>query len=335
MVLRVLNTGRHSGAMINELYSLLKPEQLITILISISAFATVLTLAAPLFQSDKLKARMKSVSIERDRLRASQRIALAESKLRDRPKGGLLTQLVEVLNLRKVFEAETSRDLLRQAGLRGERHLVYFLGIRLIAPIVLAAIVFIYSAMVFGDRIPTSMRMAATMVGVIAGLYAPSLFLKNIIKRRQASIRRAWSDALDLLLICVESGMSIEVAMQRVAREIGSQSVPLAEELTLTCAELSYIGDRRKAFDNLGKRTGLATVKSVVTSLIQSERYGTPLGQALRVLAQENRDMRMSDAEKKAAALPPKLTVPMVLFFLPVIFIVLLGPSAILVLGLK
>jgi tight adherence protein C len=129
--------------------------------------------------------------------------------------------------------------------------------------------------------------------------------------------------------------MSIEPAMQRVAREIGSASVPLAEELTLTVAELSYLQDRRKAYENLGKRTGLATVKSVVTSLIQSERYGTPLGTALRVLAQENRDTRMSEAEKKAAALPPKLTVPMVLFFLPVIFIVILGPAAIGVLGLK
>jgi tight adherence protein C len=150
-----------------------------------------------------------------------------------------------------------------------------------------------------------------------------------MVQRRQESIRRAWSDALDLLLICVESGMSIEPAMQRVAREIGSQSVPLAEELVLTNAELSYIGDRRKAFENLASRTGLATVKSVMTSLIQSERYGTPLGQALRVLAQENRDQRMQEAEKKAAALPPKLTVPMILFFMPVIFIVILGPAII------
>jgi tight adherence protein C len=321
--------------MVNQLYALLQPEQLITILIGLSAFATVLTLAAPMFQGDKFKSRMKLVSLERDRLRASQRVALAEGKLRDRPKGGLLTQLVEGLNLRKLFEAETSRSLLRQAGIRGERNLVYFLAIRLITPLILAAVVFVYSSTVFADRIPSSMRIAATMMGIIAGFYAPNLFLKNMIKRRQDSIRRAWSDALDLLLICVESGMSIEAAMQRVSREIGSQSVPLAEELTLTCAELSYLQDRRKAFDNLGKRTGLMTVKSVVTSLIQSERYGTPLGQALRVLAQENRDMRMSDAEKKAAALPPKLTVPMVLFFLPVIFIVILGPSAILVLGLK
>jgi tight adherence protein C len=173
------------------------------------------------------------------------------------------------------------------------------------------------------------------MVGLVAGFYLPNLYIKNKTNRRQLSIKRAWSDALDLLLICVESGMSIEAAMQRVSREIGRQSVPLAEELTLTTAELSYLPDRRKAFENLGKRTGLMTVKSVVTSLIQSERYGTPLGQALRVLAQENRDMRMSEAEKKAAALPPKLTVPMILFFLPVIFVVILGPSLILVMGGK
>jgi tight adherence protein C len=159
--------------------------------------------------------------------------------------------------------------------------------------------------------------------------------LKNIIMKRQKSIKKAWSDALDLLLICVESGMALEPALTRVAKEIGSQSVPLAEELTLTIAELSYLQDRRKALDNLGKRVGLETVRSVVTSLIQSERYGTPLGTALRVLAQENRDARMADAEKKAAALPPKLTVPMILFFLPVIFVVILGPSIILVVAVK
>ena len=179
------------------------------------------------------------------------------------------------------------------------------------------------------------MRLAATGVGAIFGYYLPSIFVKNMAKRRQDSIRKAWSDALDLLLICVESGMAIEPAMQRVAREIGSASVPLAEELSLTVAELSYLQDRRKAYENLGKRTGLPTVRSVVTSLIQSERYGTPLGTALRVLAQENRDSRMADAEKKAAALPPKLTVPMILFFLPVIFVIILGPSIIMVMKLE
>jgi tight adherence protein C len=317
-----------------DLTFFIKPEGLVTLLIGLSAFATVLTIAAPLFQGDQMKARMKSVAMERDRLRAAHRAALAETgKLRDRVQPGLIPQLVEILNLRKLFEAETTRDSLRQAGYRSERHLVYFLAARLVTPLVLAVVFFIYSTQVFGDTVPTSMRFAALGFGLVVGYYLPNVWIKNKVGRRQLSIKRAWSDALDLLLICVESGMSIEAALQRVSREIGSQSVPLAEELTLACAELSYLSDRRKAFDNLGKRTGLSTVKSVATSFIQSERYGTPLGQALRVLAQENRDMRMADAEKKAAALPPKLTVPMVLFFLPVIFIVILGPSMILVLA--
>jgi tight adherence protein C len=323
--------------MIDQISYFLQPEQLFVMLIAVAAFATVLTIAAPFFQSDKLRARMKAVSTERERLKMMQRVSLTqgEGRLRDKPQKGMLNQLVESLNLRKLFAAEASRERLRQAGYRSERHLVTFLAIRAIAPIVLAIVVFVYSSTVFADKFSESMRMVATVFGLIGGYYMPSMFLKNMAQRRQDSIRKAWSDALDLLLICVESGMAIEPAMQRVAREIGSQSVPLAEELTLTTAELSFLSDRRKAFENLGKRTGLPTVKSVVTSLIQSERYGTPLGTALRVLAQENRDMRMGEAEKKAAALPPKLTVPMVLFFLPVIFIVILGPSAILVLGLK
>jgi tight adherence protein C len=219
--------------------------------------------------------------------------------------------------------------------MRNERHLITFLGIRLVTPIFLALIVFIYTSTVYAEKVPPNMRVVYAMGGLILGFYLPNIVLKNLKTRRQDSIRRSWSDALDLLLICVESGMAVEPAMQRVAREIGSGSVPLAEELTLTVAELSYLQDRRKAFENLGKRTGLPTVKSVVTSLIQSERYGTPLGTALRVLAQENRDNRMSEAERKAAALPPKLTVPMILFFLPVIFAVVLAPSFILIMQVK
>jgi tight adherence protein C len=138
-----------------------------------------------------------------------------------------------------------------------------------------------------------------------------------------------------LLLICVESGMSIEAAFRKVSQEVGSQSVPLAEEFLLTTAELSYLQDRRQAYENLAKRTDLEGVKAVCVALQQTERYGTPLGQTLRVMAQENRDMRMSEAEKKAAALPPKLTVPMILFFLPVLFIVILGPAAIKVMAMQ
>lgn len=322
--------------MMNLISSLLQIEVLITALVGLAAFGTVLTIAAPYFENDKLGARIKGVSLERDKLRAQQKALLVngETKLREKPKRGLVTQFVETFNLRHVFEAEGSREMLRQAGMRSERHLITFLALRLITPIVVAIIVFVYSSTVFADRVPPQMRIVATVVGLVVGFYLPNIIVKNLKTRRQDSIRRAWSDALDLLLICVESGMAVEPAMQRVAREIGSGSVALAEELTLTVAELSYLQDRRKAFENLGKRTGLPTVKSVVTSLIQSERYGTPLGTALRVLAQENRDSRMSEAERKAAALPPKLTVPMILFFLPVIFVVILGPSVILVLKL-
>jgi tight adherence protein C len=319
--------------MMQYLSLLLQIESLITLLVALAAFGTVVTVASPFFDSDRLKTRMKGVVEERERLKTAQRVMLGggEARLREKAKPGLYHQLVEVLNLKKVFEAESSREALRQAGFRAEKHLITFLAIRVIVPLVVAIVTFVYCSTVFADRVSPNMRLVSTMVGLIFGFYLPNIALKNLIARRQQSIKRAWSDALDLLLICVESGMALEPSFSRVAKEIGSQSVPLAEEMTLTVAELSYLQDRRKALDNLGKRTGLETVRAVVTSLIQSEKYGTPLGTALRVLAQENRDTRMSEAEKKAASLPPKLTVPMILFFLPVIFVVILGPSIILV----
>lgn len=322
--------------MIEFIYSLLEPRNLITILVALSAFATVVTLTAPLLQGDKMQSRMKTLATERDKLRTQNRQNLQDKdnrRLRDNAPKGVAAQIVDALNLKSLLQAESSRQRLRQAGMRSEKHLVTYLASRVIAPMIAGVVVFVYSATVFADQVTGSMRITTALIGAVAGFYLPNLFLTNLIKRRQQSIQRAWSDALDLLLICVESGMSVEAALARVSQEIGSQSVPLAEELTLTIAELSFIGDRSKAFENLAARTGMATVKSVVTSLVQSERYGTPVGVALRVLAQENRDDRMAMAEKKAAALPPKLTVPMVGFFLPVIFIVLLGPAGILAFG--
>ena len=313
--------------MLDILLSLLRPENLIAILIGVAAFATVLTLTAPLSGDDVLKARMKLIEAEKDRLRAGQRaLSGKEARLRDAAPKSLAEQVVKMFNLRRIFEADSSRDMLRQAGLRSERHLMSYLASRLASPIMLALLAYVYSAIVITDLSP-QIRMVITVLAAVGGYYLPVILLKNLVARRQISIQRAWSDALDLLLICVESGMAVEPALQRVASEIGSASVPLAEELTLTVAELSYLQDRRKAFENLAKRTGMATVKSVTTSLIQSERYGTPLGTALRVLAQENRDARMSEAERKAAALPPRLTVPMIMFFLPVILIVIMGPA--------
>ena len=317
--------------------SLLQIETMVTLLVGLAVFGTVVTVAAPYFDGDKLKARTKAVTEERDRLRTQMKATLgsSEARLREKQKRSLYHQIVDALNLKAVFQGDAARNSLRQAGFRTEKHLITFLAMRVIAPIIIGIIVFVYTSTLFADKVAPNMRIAGSLIAMVVGFYIPKIGLSNLITRRQASIKKAWSDALDLLLICVESGMALEPSMQRVAREIGSQSVALAEEMSLTVAELSYLQDRRKALDNLGKRTGLETVRAVVTSLIQSERYGTPLGTALRVLAQENRDTRMAEAEKKAAALPPKLTVPMILFFLPVIFVVILGPSVIMVMKVE
>ncbi len=311
------------------LAGLFKAESLFLILVGFASFATVMTLAAPMFENDKLKLRMKLVGAEREKLKAQQRAQLSgnEARLRDKKQAGLYAQLVDLLNLRKLFASDASRDLLRTAGFRNENNLVTYLALRIISPILLGLATFTYVSVFLADSFGMSTRMLAALFGLGIGYLLPNIIVKNYATKRQLSIRRAWSDALDLLLICVESGMALEPALNRVSREIGSQSIPLAEELTLTVAELSYLQDRRKALDNLAKRTGLDTVKSVVTSLIQSERYGTPLGTALRALAQENRDTRMAEAERKAAGLGPKLTVPMIVFFMPTIFIVLLTPA--------
>lgn len=312
--------------MLNLVSELSQPEVIVTLLFSFAAFAAVLSVAAPFMQHDPLKERMKLVSAERERLRSEQKKTGGDSRLRDTRDAGAARRLVDVLRLRKIFEVGPSRELLRQAGLRSERHLILYLAARVVAPIGMGLLAFVYLSAIYGDSIAPQMRIAAAAIAIVIGNYLPFVLLRNLVMRRQASIRRAWPDSLDLMLICVEAGMAIEPAMQRVAREIGSISVPLAEELTLTVAELSFLQERRKAFENLGRRTGLPQVKAVVTSLIQSERYGTPLGTALRVLAQENRDIRIAEAERKAAALPPRLTVPMMLFFMPVIFVVILGP---------
>ena len=196
-------------------------------------------------------------------------------------------------------------------------------------PVVMLVASLFYVFVVIELDQPAIIKLGLCIGATYVGMHLPSMFIKNKIARRQLSTRRAFPDALDLLLICVQSGMSIETGFKRVAEEIGTQSIALAEELTLTTAELSYLEDRRQAYENLAKRTNLEGVKSVCMALQQAERYGTPLAQALRVMAQENRDMRMAEAEKKAAALPPKLTVPLILFFLPVLFVVVLGPAAI------
>ena len=297
---------------------------------AIAASATAYTLITPLLVGDTLSKRMKAVASERERIRQRERDRLRNDKvsLRQSPKQ-IVSRVVDDLNLGKWVAQEAARDKLMMAGYRGHAPYITFLFFRMVTPIVLLLAAILYVFVIAHLKQPLPVKIGICITAAYLGLQAPMLFLRNAISKRQLSIKRAFPDALDLLLICVESGMSIEMAFRKVSMEIGAQSVPLAEEFTLTTAELSYLQDRKVAYENLAKRTGLDGVKSVCLALQQSERYGTPLGQALRVMAQENRDMRMSAAEKKAAALPPKLTVPMIVFFLPVLFVVILGPTGI------
>jgi tight adherence protein C len=304
---------------------------------AVAAVATVLTLAMPLLTGDSLDKRMKTVAIERERIRQRERERLARGEkitLRTSPKQYMKT-IVDRFNLAKWLGQEEARAMLIQAGYRGQGPYIAFLFFRLVAPVALLLMTLFYVFVVVELQQPATIKILICLAAAYGGMQVPKLFLKNKIQRRQLSIKRAFPDALDLLLICVESGISIEAAFRRVSVEIGSQSIALAEELTLTTAELSYLQDRKQAYENLAQRTDLEGVKAVCMALQQAERYGTPLGQTLRVMAQENRDMRMQEAEKKAAALPPKLTVPMILFFLPVLFVVILGPAAIRVMEIK
>lgn len=309
-------------------------ENIVMLLTAVAAFATILTLTAPMLAGDKLGTRMKYVSTEREAMRAKARENLAQEKTRLRQTSkGFIKDVVERFARGNVLENTAIKEKLRQAGFRGPGPMYTFVFFRFVMPPILFVMTMLYLIFVNDFGLPAMPRLAVSCAAAFLGFYLPSLFVENIIARRQDSIRKAFPDALDLLLICVESGMSIEAAFQKVASEIGAQSVELAEELGLTTAELSYLQERRQAYENLATRTGLPGVKAVATSLIQAERYGTPLGQSLRVMAQENRDMRMSEAEKKAAGLPPKLTVPMIVFFLPVLFGVILGPAVIKAMG--
>src|SRR5215831_13392650 len=298
---------------------------------AVGAIATVLTLAMPLIATDTLGKRMKAVAIEREKLRQRERERLARNgkiSLRRSPKQ-YVQRVVDQLNLTKWVGQEGARALLVQAGYRGQAPYITYLFFRLVMPAAMLVFSLFYLFVVIELDQPPLVKLGLCIGATYLGMHVPGLFVKNKIARRQLSIKRAFPDALDLLLICVESGMSIEAGFRKVSAEIGTQSIPLAEELTLTTAELSYLQDRRQAYENLAKRTNLEGVKSVCMGLQQAERYGTPIASTLRVMAQENRDMRMSEAEKKAAGLPPKLTVPMILFFLPVLFVVILGPAGI------
>jgi tight adherence protein C len=222
-----------------------------------------------------------------------------------------------------------SKLILARAGFRGPQAEIGLLFFRLVTPPLLAVLAILYVFVLKVVNVTPMVGGGIILGALYLGLKGPEIYLNNVIEKRKEKIRRAFPDALDLLLICVEAGISIEAAFQRVGQEIGQQSIELAEEMTLTMAELSFLPDRQQAYENLGERINIDSVREIVMVLVQAERVGTPLAAALRTVSQETRARRLLDAEKKAASLPPKLTIPMMIFFLPCIFVVLLTPAAI------
>ncbi|MCB1446297.1 MAG: type II secretion system F family protein [Rhizobiaceae bacterium] len=319
----------------NLVRTLTDPQVVMAGLVALAVFATLYVLVLPYFDSGGLDKRMKAVTTEREQIRGRERARLHSESSSQRASlrqqnNTSIRSIVDRLNLREALVDQATVDKLRSAGFRSQNALNTFLVARFALPFAFMAVagVYIFGLGFLGEQ--TFMVRLLTVLGLgYLGFYAPNIFVSNRIGKRQLSIRRAWPDALDLMLICVESGVSIEAAIKRVSEEMTVNSPELAEEMVLTNAELSFLQERRAAYENLARRTGLDIVQAVTQALIQAERYGTPIAQALRVLAQESRDQRMNEAEKKAAALPPKLTVPMILFFLPVLIAVILGPAGI------
>ncbi len=303
------------------------PDLLIQLLVIVCALATLITFALPYIAPDPLKRRMKSVALERERIRARERDKLGKRgvlRLEEKP---LVRDIVKMFRLTEWLGIENAASKLAAAGYRGAAAETTFIFFRAVAPISLFLIGAFYLFIIDDMGYSQLTRIAALIALLYIGIKTPEIYLDKVTSSRRESIRRTFPDALDLLLICVESGVSIESAFRRVSEEIGRQSVPLAEEFVLTTAELSFLPDRRQAYENLARRVDVDAVRQIVTVLNQADRYGTPLASALRVVAQESRTTRMAEAERKAASLPPKLTVPMILFFLPVLFVVILGPA--------
>lgn len=312
-------------------------RQIVAVLVAASVFGLMLTFAWPYFAQNPAVRRLREQIAGPGQAGVARRsegagpAAAQPAGLRARQSASL-ARLVAAFRFSDRLNDGDMVQRLQQAGYRGRAAAVQYLAFRIMCPFALFGLSVLFVLLLFPHE---SLLIRAGIVtgGGVLGWFLPALLLKNRIDRRKVEIGRAWPDAVDLMLICVETGMSIEHAFRKVAEEMASTSIELAKEMSLTNAELNYLKERRQAYENLSRRVSIDSVQAVTGCLIQSERYGTSLGHSLRVLAQESRAMRMAAAEKKAAALPPKLTVPMILFFLPVLFAVIITPAALQIMG--
>lgn len=304
--------------------------------VSFMAAAAVLVVIVALWDAFLLdtsfERRLRDMKDRRDNLRRAQlnaRSARPGLNSGQRKSAGLMHNVVRQFNLLKSREATNSRLMLARAGMRSPDAMVKYLFYRMATPLAFGAIALIDAYLLPIVPIEDSLKLVVCVGAVFLGYLAPGIYVKNLAAKRRVLIQKALPDALDLLVICVEAGLSLDAAFARVAKELGRSYAQLADEFAITAAELTFLSERRQALDNLNLRVDLPTLRGVVGTLQQAEKFGTPLANSLRVLSAEFRDQRMMRAEEKAARLPAVLTVPMMIFILPTLFIVLMGPAII------
>ena len=302
-----------------------------SILAGIAATAVMFALYTAVTIKDPMAKRVKALNARRDELKAGIVTASAKKRQSLVRKSDKTEKVRDTLSNMKVLQ-QSQVDLMAQklawAGFRNKELAVYVIGLRMILPIVLGIVGFVL-LYVLEIKPDWQMKRVMAMGALVFGGYkGPEIYLKNLAKKRTDAIRKGLPDALDLLVICAEAGLTVDAAFNRVAKELGRAYPELGDEFALTAIELSFLNERKKAFDNLAYRVDLDSVKGVVTTMVQTEKYGTPLASALRVLSGEFRNERMMRAEEKAARLPAIMTVPLILFILPVLFVVILGPAA-------
>ena len=311
--------------------ALIEPEFIILLLSGVGAFSSVIALFLPFLKRDQLAKRQKAIEQRHKELENEQRERLAGKRTRQRPQARVaaMKQFLERFNLSSLTASQDLKKKLVMAGWRDQSTVITFVFLRFAACL---GLVF-FSAVIFSlddnFNLPLFAQMLIIAISGFIGFKLPDVLLKNAALKRQEEMRLAYPDALDLLVICVNAGLSIEAAFSRVTEEVAESSVALSQEIGLTSAELLFLGDRSKAYVNLAERTGLPAIKSLVIALSQADKYGTPVSVALKILSDESRNDRMAIAEQKGAALPAKLTVPMILFFLPALFLVIIGPAVI------
>jgi len=302
-----------------------------TVLSGIAAFAVMVALYAVMTVSDPMAKRVKALTDRREQLKAG---ITASTKRRAKlvqrnDTADKMRSLLATLKVLQDSQIKVAQTKLMQAGIRSKEWAVAVIFGRLALPIIFGglAVILVYGTDMFATYSPLK-RYGIVAVTFILSYKAPDIYLKNKITKRSDAIRKGLPDALDLLVICAEAGLTVDAAFARVARELGRAYPELGDEFTLTAIELGFLTERRQAFENLATRVNLDAVKGVVTTMIQTEKYGTPLASALRVLSAEFRNERMMRAEEKAARLPAIMTVPLILFILPTLFVVILGPAA-------